>query len=257
MDNTSNIRSLSPEQGKISKQSRIHTFFACGFGKVGQLRMRRWKRRSDGRVVFTHFSLPTRHENKFSLSLTLQLCFLLLFTWSQLCQTCATAFLALSLATHAHMNIHCSLWCQWINVSKEGPAEMCRWLMCWLKHFCTGCGSLKVNVLLFFRRGAQAVNYQSPAQPFFKGDHLQGSSLTSSRQSAVVQVSFWVFSASVTQMESETGWAGTARRENKGKMKGKAGKMNSSIFDILPIGAYQFLLPHPAPSHSCQQSPKP
>lgn len=150
----------------------------------------RWKRRSDGRVVLTRFSLPTRHDNKFSMSVILQPCLSLPFIWSQFYRTCAAAFLALSLATHAHMNIHCSLWCQRINVSKEAPAEMCRWLMCWLEHLCTGCESLKLNVLFFFRHGAQAFNYRSPAQPCFKCDHLRGSTLTSSRQSAVAQVPF-------------------------------------------------------------------
>lgn len=33
MDDSGNIRSLSPEKGKINQQSRIHTSLACGFGR--------------------------------------------------------------------------------------------------------------------------------------------------------------------------------------------------------------------------------
>lgn len=39
MDDSRNIRSLSPEQGKISRRSRVHTLLACTMGEVCQLRV--------------------------------------------------------------------------------------------------------------------------------------------------------------------------------------------------------------------------
>lgn len=135
MDNSSNIRSLSQEQGKIIKQSKIHTFLACGFGEVGQLRMRSSLCSSEVKEEeWWESSSYLLHEKTNS---ACQCDFNSVFCFCSLdfsfCQACTTAFLALSLVTHAHMNIHCSLWCWQINLSKEASAEMCRWLMCRLK----------------------------------------------------------------------------------------------------------------------------
>ncbi len=128
---SSNIRSLSQEQGKITKQPRIHTLLACGFGEVGQLRMRSSLRSSEvkeeeGRQSsFYSLHLPTRllhlsWKQIQPVSLTSALSFVSVHLISVF--VCTAAFLALSLATHAHMIIHCSLWCQLIKFFKRGSS---------------------------------------------------------------------------------------------------------------------------------------
>lgn len=190
MDDSCNIRSLSPDKGKISKQSFHFTCMQLWRSRPAQdeelLMLVRGER---GGVMADYYlasayQLLISHENKFRLLVWHQLCTLLLFTRSQI------VVRPPSLPTHAHiLQIFAGGWCLDRSLKLWTARHSIKMTLC--------CCISGLDLLIISH---SPPSKPSPAQPCFKGGHQGGSVLLSkySCQSPVV-----LLSTSATETEDD------------------------------------------------------